>query len=65
MINEQFEEIASTAEGLNTNFASQITEDNNKMLSVFDALQSNVVLLKVDMVQALNIKIDYVDADGD
>jgi hypothetical protein len=32
---------------------------------VFDAVQEVVVLLKVDMLQLLNINVDYVDADGD
>jgi len=35
------------------------------MLSTYDGLQKNVVLLKVDMLQALNINVDFVDADGD
>jgi hypothetical protein len=35
------------------------------MLSAYDALQRNVVFMKVDMLQALNINVDYVDADGD
>ena len=35
------------------------------MLAAYDELQANVVLLKVDMFQALNIKVDFVDADGD
>ena len=35
------------------------------MLITFDVIQANVYLLKVDMLQKLNISIDYVDADGD
>ena len=35
------------------------------MLEAYDELQRAVVLLKVDMIQAMNISIDYVDADGD
>jgi hypothetical protein len=35
------------------------------MLQTYDELQKNVILLKVDMLQALNINVDYVDADGD
>ena len=35
------------------------------MTETFDALQMAVVLLKVDMLQAINISVDYVDADGD
>lgn len=35
------------------------------MTQAYDALQMAVVYLKVDMVQAFNISVDYVDADGD
>ena len=35
------------------------------MLETFYELQKNVVYMKVDLFQALNVKIDYVDADGD
>ena len=35
------------------------------MLQTYDELQKNVVNMKVDMLQALNIRVDYVDADGD
>jgi hypothetical protein len=35
------------------------------MLSTYDAIQKIVVMLKVDMLQKLNISVDYADADGD
>ena len=35
------------------------------MLAAYDAIQQNVVYLKLDMMQALNITVDYVDSDGD
>lgn len=62
---DQFEMIRTTADALSDDFGVQITEDNSKMLETYDELQKNVILLKVDMLQALNIKIDFVDADGD
>jgi predicted lipoprotein len=65
LINNQFDAAAAEIETLNPNFVIQITTDNIKMLEAYDQLQRNVVLLKVDMLQALNIDIDYVDADGD
>ena len=52
-------------QGLDDNLGLQVTMDNTKMLEAYDALQDAVVLLKVDMIQAMNISIDYVDADGD
>ena len=36
-----------------------------KLLTTYDDIQKAVVLLKVDMLQILNINVDYVDADGD
>ena len=47
------------------NFVNQINTDNNKTLTTYDAIQSVVVLFKVDMLQAFNINVDYQDADGD
>ncbi len=61
----QFEEIKAKANELDDNFVTQIASDNTKMLETYDELQKNVILLKVDMLQALNIKVDFVDADGD
>lgn len=61
----QFDVIHQKANGLNDNFAKQIDLDNSKMLETYDELQKNVILLKVDMLQALNVKVDFVDADGD
>ncbi len=43
-------------------------ETNNPavdMLAAYDELQKVVPLLKVDMVSAMSIRIDFVDADGD
>lgn len=51
--------------GLDDNLSVQVTQDNIRMLQGYDALQAVVVLLKTDMMSALNIKVDYVDADGD
>lgn len=65
LIDSQFTTAANKANELDSNFVYQIETDNSKMLETFDELQRNVVLMKVDMVQALNISIDYVDADGD
>ena len=43
-------------------------ENNNPptdMLLAYDAVQLVVPLFKVDMVSAMSISIDFVDADGD
>ncbi len=65
LINQQFESAQSAINGLDGNLMLQVETDNTSMLKAYDELQKNVVLMKVDMFQALNIKVDFVDADGD
>ena len=64
-INSQLEKIKTKVLELNTNFSEQVNQENLKMLIAYDVIQANVVFLKVDMLQVLNISVDYVDADGD
>lgn len=65
LINTQFNISRDRIQDLSDDFVAQVETDNIAMLSAYDQLQLNVVLLKVDMLQALNINVDYVDADGD
>lgn len=65
LINDQFASIQTTASDLDDDFSAQVENNNTLMTLTYDELQKNVVFLKVDMLQALNIKVDYVDADGD
>ena len=65
MINDQFDNARNTASVLPESLADQIDQDNTLLLNTYDELQKNVVLMKVDMLQSLNIRVDYVDADGD
>ena len=65
IINDQFAVIYTTNNTLTNSFSEQINADNNKMLTAYDALQQNVIYFKLDMMQALNITIDYIDSDGD
>ena len=51
--------------GLTNSFYQQVNTDNTQMTLTYDELQKVVILLKVDMLQAMNINVDYVDADGD
>lgn len=64
-INEQWQVASTVSAVLMDNFRNQVEIDNSKMLNTYDELQKAVVLLKVDMMQALNIQVDFVDADGD
>lgn len=65
LINAQFDLAKTKATTLNNNFVQQIDADNEQMLLTYNELQRNVILLKVDMLQALDINVDYVDTDGD
>jgi len=64
-IMEQWDIAQGEIDELMDNLATQIEQDNNSMLMAYDELQKAIVLLKVDMLQALNIQVDFVDADGD
>ena len=65
IINNQFASSYTSNNLLDNNFSNQITTNNSKMLNAYDVMQQNVVYIKLDMMQALNITIDYVDGDGD
>lgn len=64
-IAEGFTTARDRAEVLHEDFATQLARDQTPVLQLYDALQANVILLKVDMLQALGINVDFVDADGD
>ncbi|SHI68236.1 imelysin family protein [Aquimarina spongiae] len=65
IINNQFNLSRTTASGLDDSFTEQVRSNNNLMLNTYDELQKNVVHLKVDMLQAFSVRVDFVDADGD
>jgi len=62
---DQFNAARIEINNLTNNLSEQVITDNSKMTRAYDELQKAVVLLKVDMLQAFSINIDYVDADGD
>ncbi len=66
LINDQLE-VARDMVGSLDDFKTEITENNppTDMLMAYDEVQRVVPLLKVDMVSAMSIAIDFVDADGD
>lgn len=51
--------------GLNDNVYQQIIDNESSVLNVYSEIQKVVVLLKVDMLNAFNVSLDYTDADGD
>jgi hypothetical protein len=65
LINNQFQDAEVQITTLDDDLYQEVEMNNSSMLMTYDELQKNVVLLKVDMFQALNIKVDFVDADGD
>ncbi|RSC92241.1 imelysin family protein [Tenacibaculum singaporense] len=65
LINTQFTTAETQVGTLNDDFYQQINTDNTQMTKSFDELQKVVVYLKVDMLQAFDVNLDYQDADGD
>ncbi len=65
LINSKFDDAREKIQALDASLNNQVTADNTKMTKAFDALQLAVVSLKVDMLQAFNVSVDFVDADGD
>lgn len=67
LINNQLDLARTKIQDLDVNFSNQIDTDNAKMTLAYDELQKAVVLLKVDMMGALQIGLDagYIDNDGD
>ena len=65
IIDNKLSDAKTKINDLNENFVTQIESDNTTFLRTYDAIQEVVVLLKVDMLQVLNINVDYADADGD
>ncbi|MEO1487188.1 MAG: imelysin family protein [Bacteroidota bacterium] len=66
VINSQLDEARELVTGLGT-FRQEIENNNppTNMLLAYDEVQRAVPLFKVDMVSAMSISIDFVDADGD
>jgi hypothetical protein len=66
LINNQFNTARDMVMGL-TPFRAEIENNTppTAMLLAYDEVQKTVPMLKVDMVSAMSISVDFVDADGD
>tara|TARA_B100000900_G_scaffold378246_1_gene362259 strand:+ start:11344 stop:12351 length:1008 start_codon:yes stop_codon:yes gene_type:complete len=64
-VNQQFEASQTALNGVTESFKATVETDNFTMLGLYDELQRNTIRIKTDVMQILNVKIDYVDADGD
>tara|TARA_B100000902_G_scaffold56944_1_gene63802 strand:+ start:6760 stop:7896 length:1137 start_codon:yes stop_codon:yes gene_type:complete len=62
---DRFTNARNQINNLDDNFVYQIENNNLAMLQAYDAIQENTRNLKTDMLSALNIAVDYIDADGD
>ncbi len=65
-INAQFNSARNSVNGL-LPFRTELETNDPaiNMLTAYDEVQKAVPLLKVDMLSALSISVDFVDADGD
>lgn len=64
-IDNQYNLVSQSLNTINEDFVQQINTNNTQLNAFYDVLQQNVIYTKLDMMQALNITIDYVDGDGD
>ncbi len=62
---DQWDVVDQKLADISDSFKDQIENDFIKLRLLYDEMQLAVIILKVDMMQALNIQVDYVDADGD
>ena len=65
VIISQISDAVEQVNQLDNDYVFQINSNNTSMLYAYDAIQLLVVSFKVDMLQALSVSVDYVDADGD
>ena len=64
-LNNQWNTARTQINTMSNSLYHQVLKDNSKMTDSYNELQKAAVVLKVDMLQAFNISVDYVDADGD
>ena len=64
-VNQQFNESQSALNTVSENFKATLENDVFTMLALYDELQRNTIRIKTNVMQIINVKIDYVDADGD
>lgn len=65
ILNTQFSETNNKLNVLPNNLYEVANTNNQAMIDVYNAMQSAVRMLKVDMTSAMSISITYTDTDGD
>lgn len=64
-ITNQFDLVVEDITALDASFYSQIQNNNEQMLETYTKVQRLVPYFKSDMLQAFDINVDFIDADGD
>jgi predicted lipoprotein len=64
-VNQQFDETQTALNTISESFKATVENDVFALLALYDELQRNTIRIKTEVMQVLNVKIDYVDADGD
>ncbi|MXV37721.1 hypothetical protein GO491_03355 [Flavobacteriaceae bacterium Ap0902] len=64
-ITNGFNTIITTSNALNGTLKQLVISERQAILNLNDKIQQNVIPLKVEMLQALNISVAYYDGDGD
>jgi len=64
-IDELLKAIDEQLAKLNQDLTLDVQNDNTKLLSTFNTIQQLVVVLKTNVTSSINVKIDFVDGDGD
>ena len=58
-------EAIAKSEELSDDYVDELTNNRSKVVELYNEIQDIAVLIKIDMMQALSIKITYEDTDGD
>lgn len=58
-------EAIEKSEELSDDYVNELTNNRSKVVELYNEIQDIAVLIKIDMMQALSIKITYEDTDGD
>jgi predicted lipoprotein len=61
----KLENINTSINNLDNDFAVQIETNNDEILNTFTLIQSLVAKFKIDMTMAMGVGIDYISGDGD
>ena len=61
----KLDEVELAIINLDNDFATQVENNNDEMLITFSLIQSVVAKLKIEMMSAMGVGIDYVSGDGD